>query len=284
MNINLNLYKYFYEVARLNSFTKAAESLCISQPSLSYSVKTLEDQLNTKLFIRTNNKLELTADGIKLYEDLGEILSKFDNIGKNDSMTGKINIGVRPMVAIHGGPPLVHSMNLAYPELEIIFKGRSKEELYEGLLNHNFDLIIDEYDYSNNLIESYKYDSGYKTTIIIYKEYKDLVDTIDLDFLNNNEIYIAKLSNYNDEMRKLYPNAKFKVFESSPLMFEEMKDNKVIGFTNTVVAEDLIKSGEFVEVKTNISLPETNSFISVLKSNKNKKTKAIIDLVINYKK
>ena len=42
LNINLNLYKYFYEVAKYNSYTKAAESLMISQPSLSYSIKVLE--------------------------------------------------------------------------------------------------------------------------------------------------------------------------------------------------------------------------------------------------
>ena len=48
LNINLNLYKYFYEVAKYNSYTKAAESLLISQPSLSYSIKVLETQLEKK--------------------------------------------------------------------------------------------------------------------------------------------------------------------------------------------------------------------------------------------
>ena len=50
-NINLNLYKYFYEVAKYESFSKAANSLMISQPSLSYSIKVLEEQLNKQLFI-----------------------------------------------------------------------------------------------------------------------------------------------------------------------------------------------------------------------------------------
>ena len=59
MNINLNLYKYFYEVAKHDSFTKAAEELMISQPSLSYSVKVLEEQLDYKLFNRNKGKILL---------------------------------------------------------------------------------------------------------------------------------------------------------------------------------------------------------------------------------
>ena len=69
MNINLNLYKYFYEVAKYNSYTKAANALMISQPSLSYSVKVLENQLNTKLFTKNNNKIQLTESGKKYMND-----------------------------------------------------------------------------------------------------------------------------------------------------------------------------------------------------------------------
>lgn len=68
MNINLNLYKYFFEVAKRLSYTKAAESLMVSQPSLSYSIKVLEEQLNQKLFRKENNKIILTDYGNMLYE------------------------------------------------------------------------------------------------------------------------------------------------------------------------------------------------------------------------
>lgn len=50
MNVNLNLYKYFYTVAKYQSFTKASEELLVSQPSLSYSVKNTGRTTRSKTF------------------------------------------------------------------------------------------------------------------------------------------------------------------------------------------------------------------------------------------
>ena len=52
MNINFELYKTFYSVAKNQNITKAARELMISQPAVSKSIKTLEKQLNCSLFIR----------------------------------------------------------------------------------------------------------------------------------------------------------------------------------------------------------------------------------------
>ena len=46
-NIDLNLYKIFYVVAKYESFSKAANELYVSQPAISYSIKKLEEELNT---------------------------------------------------------------------------------------------------------------------------------------------------------------------------------------------------------------------------------------------
>ena len=68
MNINLELYKTFYYVAKNESITRAASELLISQPAISKAIKTLEEQLNTPLFIRKR-------DGVKLTE--AELFPKF---------------------------------------------------------------------------------------------------------------------------------------------------------------------------------------------------------------
>ena len=62
-NIDLNLYKTFYVVAKYNSFTKAAEQLYISQPAVTQAIKKLEEQLNTELFMRTSTGIHLTKSG-----------------------------------------------------------------------------------------------------------------------------------------------------------------------------------------------------------------------------
>lgn len=54
MNINLELYKIFYVVAKNNHMTKASEELHISQPAISQAIKKLEEQLGGTLFLRSN--------------------------------------------------------------------------------------------------------------------------------------------------------------------------------------------------------------------------------------
>ena len=55
MNIDLELYRIFYTVAKHNHMTRASEELHISQPAISQSIKKLEEQLDGTLFIRSNN-------------------------------------------------------------------------------------------------------------------------------------------------------------------------------------------------------------------------------------
>lgn len=68
MNINLELYKVFYYVAKNESVSRAANELSISQPAISKSIKTLEDQINTNLFIRKRDGVELTEAGETIYK------------------------------------------------------------------------------------------------------------------------------------------------------------------------------------------------------------------------
>ena len=67
MNINFELYKVFYEVAKEKSISNGANKLMISQPAVSQSIQTLENQLGGKLFIRTPKGVVLTNEGEELY-------------------------------------------------------------------------------------------------------------------------------------------------------------------------------------------------------------------------
>ena len=65
-NLNLNLYKNFYDVAKYGSITKAAENSYISQSAISKSIKKLESELNVQLFYRETNGVILTDKGKEL--------------------------------------------------------------------------------------------------------------------------------------------------------------------------------------------------------------------------
>ena len=63
MNVDLELYRVFYVVAKNKHMTRAGEELHISQPAISQSIKKLEEQLGGTLFLRSNRGMELTEEG-----------------------------------------------------------------------------------------------------------------------------------------------------------------------------------------------------------------------------
>lgn len=75
MNINFEYYKIFYVIAKNKNITKAANELNISQPAISRMLKTMENQMNTKLFIRQSKGVFLTQEGKELYRLIGENIS-----------------------------------------------------------------------------------------------------------------------------------------------------------------------------------------------------------------
>ncbi len=76
MNVSLEWYKIFYEVAKKRNITEAAQSLCISQPAVSQTIKQLEESLHADLFLRTKKGVTLTKEGEVLYSYISEAMEK----------------------------------------------------------------------------------------------------------------------------------------------------------------------------------------------------------------
>ncbi len=97
-NFDLNLYKVFYIVAQTKNISKAAELLYVSQPAVSYSIKTLEESLGSKLFYRTPKGMELTPESKKLYnavKDCYTYLATGERIFKEDKELKKGELYIR---------------------------------------------------------------------------------------------------------------------------------------------------------------------------------------------
>ena len=98
INVDLELYRVFYTVAKHNHMTKASEELHISQPAISQSIKKLEDQLGGTLFLRSNKGMSLTSEGKMFYEYVKgalELISNAENefTSFKDLSKGEIKIG-----------------------------------------------------------------------------------------------------------------------------------------------------------------------------------------------
>lgn len=76
--MELRVLNYFLAVAREENFTKAANMLHVTQPTLSRQIADLEQELGVKLFVRSNHNIVLTEDGMILKRRAQEILSLAD--------------------------------------------------------------------------------------------------------------------------------------------------------------------------------------------------------------
>ena len=79
MNIDLELYRLFYVVAKNGNMTKASEELHISQPAISQSIKKLENQLDGTLFLRSRKGMELTSEGKMFFDYIKGALNLIEN-------------------------------------------------------------------------------------------------------------------------------------------------------------------------------------------------------------
>lgn len=76
--MNLQQLRYFVALAEVGNFHKASERLCITQPALSNSIRNLEEELGLVLFVRTNRKTSLTAQGRRFYNHVTIALHELD--------------------------------------------------------------------------------------------------------------------------------------------------------------------------------------------------------------
>ena len=133
MNINLELYKVFYYVAKNESITRAANELAISQPAISKSIKTLENQINTSLFIRKRDGVILTEAGETIYKKIKEAIDLIDS-AENDLKvltnmeSGTINIGASKTIIHEYLMPYIKSFHKKYPKITIrIFTDKTSD-------------------------------------------------------------------------------------------------------------------------------------------------------------
>jgi len=147
MNINFELYKVFYEVANQGSISKGAEKLMISQPAVTQSIKTLEDELNGKLFIRTPKGVILTNEGQELYNYIKEGMNYFIN-GTNKFMSlrelesGVINIGSTTTISEHFLMSYLEKYHKLFPNIDINIYNDLTDNLIKNLRNGSLDIVI----------------------------------------------------------------------------------------------------------------------------------------------
>ena len=125
--MDIRQIEYFAEVAKHLSFTKAASTLHVSQPSISKAIQNLEAELGVPLFYRSSKRLELTDAGQAVLVNAKQVLEAFKNIRSEltdlmDLKKGQIRIGIPPIVGAEFFSKLVSQYKEQHPYIEIIIR------------------------------------------------------------------------------------------------------------------------------------------------------------------
>ncbi len=150
---------YFLAVAKHQSFTRAAESLYVSQPALSQQIKQLEENLGTTLFDRSGRRVKLTQAGEvyaryahKALQDLEEgrrALHDVQNLSR-----GALRIAITPTFTTYLIGPLIKAFYNHYPNITLSVQEMSQEQMEKQLLDDKFDVGIAFADVSVTDIET----------------------------------------------------------------------------------------------------------------------------------
>ena len=139
----------FHTVARLLSFTKAAESLHMTQPAVTFQVRQLEEQFNTRLFDRTHNRISLTEAGQRVYEyadRIFDLYAEMENAVRD--MTGEISgmlvIGASTTIAEYMLPSLLGDFKKQYPDINVHLKVSNSDGIVSMVENNDIDLGVVE--------------------------------------------------------------------------------------------------------------------------------------------
>ncbi|MAG76968.1 MAG: transcriptional regulator [Colwelliaceae bacterium] len=121
----LNALRAFEAAARHLSFTRAAEELFVTQAAISHQIKSLEEHLGIKLFMRKNRALLLTEEGQAYYLDIKDIFTALHDATEKllaRGAKGAITVSLQPSFAIQWLVPRLNAFNILHPDIDVRIK------------------------------------------------------------------------------------------------------------------------------------------------------------------
>lgn len=189
MNVDLELYRIFYIVAKNKHMTSASEELHISQPAISQSIKKLEEQLGGTLFLRSNKGMELTEEGKMIYQYVKGALELINN-AENEFTSfrnltkGEIRIGCSTTLTKLILMDILKEFHKEYPNININITNNLTTNLINDLKLGKLDFVIFN-------------ESNIKETNLYLEKIKELKQ----GFIYNSDFYNDEINSF-EELNK----------------------------------------------------------------------------------
>ncbi|CRZ33457.1 DNA-binding transcriptional LysR family regulator [Herbinix hemicellulosilytica] len=289
MNINLEYYKIFYYVAISESFTKAAEELCISQPAVSQSIKLLEESLGSKLFTRVPKGVRLTPEGEVLFSYIKRgyeyiLLGEKQFRKMLDMEYGEIRIGASDMTLQFYLLPYLERFHEIYPGIKVSVTNAPTPDtlslLYDGKID--FGLVSEPFSAKPGIhsrrvkkirdvfVAGGKF-GHLKKTVLEYKELERL-PIICLEQNTSTRRYVNEFLRENGVVL----NPEFELATSDMIVRFAIR-NLGIGCVVKDFANEAIQSGQLFKLQFDKEIPERH--ICIITSRQNPISKAAMKLL-----
>lgn len=144
-SVTIRQLRAFAAVARHGSFVQAADTVRLSQPALSHSIKQLEDQIGSPLFVRTTRKVSLTPLGEIFLKDVTALLVQFDEMLMDvgdlvNHRRGKVTIACLPSIASRLLPRVMKLNETVHPGIKVIILDMNMRSITSALAAGTADL------------------------------------------------------------------------------------------------------------------------------------------------
>lgn len=229
--------QYFVEVVKQKSMTKAAASLFITQPTISNTIKLLEEELEVILFSRYKNQIYLTDAGEAFFFQCKEMLKMYDNIPNELSnllelKTGRLKIGIPTIINIRILINLISQFHEMYPNITFqLFENGSKKienDIYYG----DLDMGITVLPTNNKNFNTFSFLEE-KLKLVVHKNHKlSKRKTVNIEDLKEQKFILFNSDFYlNDKIKNTCRDYGFNpnmIFETTQWSFiEEMLLNNL---------------------------------------------------------
>lgn len=268
MNVSYEWYKVFYFAAYYMNFSKAANQLFVTQSSVSQTIKSLENQLDTLLFYRNGKKISLTQTGKVLFDYVQRMQNEIQTAEKIINSykvldKGELKIGVSDTICKHYLLNYLEFFHNNYPNIKLLIDNQPSPKTKEGVLNSELDLGFinheyDEIDDRFNYIDFYKLEEVFFTS----NKLKDLQNVTltaknfpDIPFISLKENTSTRLF-----IEKIFINQNIKVqpeveLISVDLIIDLVKVGFGVGFADTKVINE-VSNKDLVILNTSFDIPK----------------------------
>lgn len=145
--MNIQQLRYIVAIDRFRNFARAADACNISQPTLSAMLVKLEDELDVRIFERTNKVVKPTTVGERIIRQAQKALMETNRINEliaesKGTVGGQLTLSIGPTIAPYLLPKFIKHYRQYYPSVELTVKEMKADHMLEAILNGEIDAGI----------------------------------------------------------------------------------------------------------------------------------------------